>query len=161
MLAMAVPRELPPLDPAIGENPGAPVPFPYTPSRVAKMLPLLAVLYEEDTRSPAYQDLIAELQPRGRRYDLPKMRGERGGFEANAAVRADLLRGFEALADTDLFANGRFTRMVLFRSYVVGDSARHIATILGCDRETVTAHLASGAQRIALVLGWNPQRHGA
>lgn len=99
------------------------------------------------------RELPQLLTPQGRREEPEPIRNQRSGTKTSwdrqedALIKhADLTQALEALPS--------FTRMCVVKTYVMGESDKHVATILGCDRETVARHRRDGVEMMSWSLGY-------
>jgi DNA-directed RNA polymerase specialized sigma24 family protein len=114
----------------------------YTPGRVWRLLQDFRSLL--DPHRP-YEDSDL-LLPRNRN------RPKHARFEDAVCKHADIASAIEQLP--------WFERLCVYRHVVVGDDLKHVATILGCDEQTVKRTVNRAVREMALSLGWEDPKRG-
>lgn len=110
----------------------------YSPWRVRQLLRELPHLLISQHRRDE-----PDAEPRGRR----KPASPSFGWLEDAVIKhADITSALELLPS--------FTRAIVFKAHVAGETDKHIATIMRCDRETVKRHRLDGVELMASRLGW-------
>jgi DNA-directed RNA polymerase specialized sigma24 family protein len=108
----------------------------YSPWRIRTLLRDLPTLLSQHHRE--------EPEPRG--GGKRPARTSWGWLEDAVIKHADVTKALEGLPP--------FTRLIVYKAYVIGESDRHLALVLRCDRETVKRHRLDGLEMMANLLGW-------